>query len=667
MQISYQWLLSWVHPSWTLPTFVEKLTHAGIEVESFEPIDKDTRIHFKITPNRGDCLSVRGLAREVGVLSKMKVNEPAIPAVPVTGTAKRAVSVAPETGAYYMGRLIEGIHPQATVSSDILYRLKMSGIQSTHPIVDILNYVMIELGQPMHVFDAIRLTGALEVRYAMSTDTLTLLNDTVLKDMASDTLLIADEKGPVALAGIMGGKPSLVQNNTTQLWLESAWFEPLGVAKTARFYGLHTEGATRFERGVDIALAEQALERATALILEIAGGTAGALMKAGVLPPAIKPIILRKMRIMDVLGMTVSANVIEDTLTRLGARFEVMPEGWRVRAPSYRSDLTTEIDWVEEIGRVVGYDLLPVQPMQAALRARPISESEVPANRFLRCLVDRGYQEAITYSFVSDALQAWADPTTTALSLQNPLSESLKCMRTQVWPSLVEAWQYNRDRQQPFMRLFELGERYHPNGTQETVIAGVVAGTWGEWSEPKRPIDFFDIKGDVEALLALWQQPVTFGHSMHPALHPGQSANIQMNGKIMGVLGALHPDILKKLGLTEPVLIFELTTEALKAPITTVQPVSRFPFTRRDLALLVPVACSAEAILQTIRSVSPWVHSCGIFDVYQGRGIAPGKKSLGVSVVIQDVHQTLSLEAVDTCMMAVMKCLTEEHAAEQRG
>lgn len=673
MQVNAGWLGEWLSIT-DFSEALERLTLSGIELESVSPIqgEEDSVFTFKITPNRGDCLSVRGLAREISALIdgslkgvpslSVAVSETvSTPKVDILAEAKKACLV-------YQGRVISGVRSTAKLPSLILERLAHAGVRSNHPVVDILNYVMLELGQPMHAFDLNQLQGNLQLRFSQVGEEVVLLDGRKVS-LDKPVLVIADSKSVVALAGVMGNLETMVSESTTDLFLECACFDPITVAATARGYGIHTDASMRFERGVDTTIQSLALERATALILEHCGGVVGPVLLRGegVLPK--EKVLLRQARMDSLLGLSIEAVSVERILKSLGFVISKAPGGWQVEVPSYRLDIETEVDLIEEVGRVFGFEHLPRQALSAEWVALPVSDIEVSERRCSVAMVDRGYHEVITYSFVSEGMQNWADPNIEPKALKNPLTATMAVMRTQVWPSLVEVWKENRSRQQERLKIFEIGQRYLPKG-EETVVAGLWAGLVSEpnWSNAKRMVDFFDIKGDVEALLALWGQAVAFEPFEHPALHPGKTAKVLINGQMIGFLGALHPEVQQQLGLVEPVYIFELVIQTLRAHLPTIQSISRFPSIRRDLALLVGDNVSVAMIRHTIQKIlGRLLKQLWIFDVYQGQGVASGYKSIAVGLLLQDEACTLVEEVVEARMKQVLEALESEHRVSLRS
>ncbi|ADE16254.1 phenylalanyl-tRNA synthetase, beta subunit [Nitrosococcus halophilus Nc 4] len=645
----------------------------GDDLHEFLQLD-DVSIEIDLTPNRSDCLSVAGIAREVGVLTQSAVTKPDLEPVPAKIEDTFPITVmAPEACPRYLGRVLRGVNPQAQTPWWLRERLRRSGIRSLGLVVDITNYVMLELGQPMHAFDLEQLEGGIQVRYGRPGESLTLLDGTHLQ-LAAETLVIADQQRALALAGIMGGEESGISDQTQHLFLESAFFNPTVIAGRARLYGLHTDSSHRFERGVDPELPRRAMERATALLIEIAGGQAGPIIEvvdSSQLPPR-PTIILREARIRRVLGVEIAESQITEQLTRLGLEVERIAEGWRAKVPSFRFDLALEIDLIEELGRLHGYDGLPSTRPVGQIRPMLKTEAGVSVSRIREVLVDRGYQEAITYSFVDPKLQQWLDPEGTPVALNNPISTDMAVMRTTLWSGLIQALRYNVHRQQERIRLFEYGLTFNGQLTylkQERTIAGLVSGACypEQWGVAARPVDFFDLKGDVEALLGLGGQRDCFEFvaEQHPALHPGQSARIVREGRPVGWVGALHPALEGKLDLGGHVYLFALQVEAVECGgLPAFQSLSKFPAIRRDIAFLVSKNIPAQAVFDCLKGLeSDILKEFQLFDVYTGKGVDPDKKSLALRLILQHPSYTLTDDKVNAFMERVVTGLTTELGA----
>ncbi len=638
----------------------------------------DASIEVDLTPNRGDCLSLAGLAREVGALYAAPVTRPVIAAVASVNDDVRPVEVlAPAACPRFLGRVVRNVDLSRATPLWMVERLRRSEVRSIDAAVDITNYVMIELGQPMHAYDLAEIDGGIRVRMAEEGEKITLLDGQEVA-LRSDTLVIADHARLLGIAGVMGGENSGVTAKTRDVFLEAAFFEPISVAGKARSYGLHTDASHRFERGVDSNLAREAMERATALLLDIAGGEPGPIIES-VRPehlPQIAPITLRAERVSQMLGLELGSSEIEALLTGLGLGVEASGEGqWSVEVPSHRFDISLEVDLIEELARLYGYNRLPVRYPQARLapQASPEARSDLPALR--RLLVARGYQEAITYSFIDPKLFELFSPGVEPLLLANPISTDMAAMRSSLWPGLVKALQHNLNRQQDRVRLFESGLRFvgQLEGLkQEPILAGVVCGSRlpEGWAQSRETVDFFDVKADVEAVLGFAGalDAFTFVPGQHPALHPGQTARIERDGQEVGYLGALHPELVKSLGLDRAVFVFELVlAEVSEGRLPKFQELSRFPEVRRDLALLADRDVAASAVMEVIReNAGEWLTDLRLFDVYQGKGIDPHRKSLAVGLTWQHPSRTLNDDEVNTTTQAILTSLEQRLNATLR-
>ncbi|MDC9724930.1 MAG: phenylalanine--tRNA ligase subunit beta [Gammaproteobacteria bacterium] len=642
----------------------------GTDLREYLDLD-DVSIDVDLTPNRSDCLGVAGIAREVGVLTGCDLTQ--WPQATISEKSTKTVNITVDAVAdcpRYVGRVIENVNVKAETPLWMQEKLRRSGVRSLGPVVDVTNYVMLELGQPMHAFDLDKLSGGITVRTAKDAEKLTLLDEQEVT-ITDNTLVIADDSSALALAGIMGGEASSVTDDTKHLFLEAAHFNPLVIAGRARAYGLHTDSSHRFERGVDPELPCAAIERATALLLDIVGGEAGPISESVSEEslPQEKVITLRASRIKRVLGIAIDTAQVEDQLTRLGLTVVADDDSWQVTVPSFRFDLAIEVDLIEELGRLYGYDKLPETRPQGTVLTTDISEHTLATHRLQALLVDRGYQEAITYSFVDPEIQQHlAIDGEEAIALANPISADLSVMRTSLWPGLIQAMVYNLNRQHDRIRLFEVGRSFR--GTQDNVeqhrqIGGVVCGSRyaEQWSDKQRPIDFFDVKADVEALLDLGgETSIRFVAEEHPALHPGQTARIYKDEQAIGWLGALHPRLNKALGLNVRVYVFELAlTPVLNAQVPSFEPLSRFPTNRRDLALVVDSHTTAGEIEHCLNGVkSDILKEIQLFDVYSGDGVEVGKKSIAVAFYLQHAERTLTDEEVEALMLTIAERL-EQH------
>jgi phenylalanyl-tRNA synthetase beta chain len=639
----------------------------GTTLAEFLSLD-DVALELELTPNRGDCLSVAGLARELAAITGAKLKTPARKKVKPKHRQRLPVKLdAPRDCSHYVGRIVTGINPLAVTPMWIQEKLRRSGVRCIHPVVDVTNYVMLELGQPMHAFDLAKINGSIHVRLSGKNESLNLLDGTHLA-LKPGNLLIADGKRPLALAGIMGGMDSAVVDTTESVFLESAWFRPITISSRSRELGLQTESSYRFERGVDPALQVPAMERATALLLDVAGGQPGPLIEQLDKRhfPRNASVSLRQDRIQRLLGIRLSPKEAENLLNRLGMKVKKSGKRWTVTPPSYRSDISLEVDLIEEIARLHGYDKIPSRRPRLEMVAGPVPESDVGEPRLRAGLIDRNYQEIVTYSFIDPKIQALVDPQASPAKLANPISAEMSVMRTSLWPGLLQTILYNQNRQQPRARLFEIGHIFRITGAEfreQTMLSGAGYGDAlpEQWGVPRRVVDFHDIKADVEAVLTLAGIGMTaqFLPGQHPALHPGQTAEIRFEGARVGLMGVLHPEIQSKHGLDRPVVLFEIKLAALrKGKIPNFHEFSRFPAIRRDLAILVKDSIPAQAVLDCVRQAAGGLLvNLELFDEYRGKGIDSGRKSLALGLTLQDSSRTLNEGDVERVMTEVISAL----------
>ena len=654
----------------------ESTAKPGASLKRLLALD-DTTLEIELTPNRGDCLSVAGIAREVAALTNTKLKGPRLRRVAAkTRRRIKVVLEAPQDCPCYVGRVIENIDPRAITPLWIKERLRRSGLRSVHPVVDVTNYVQLELGQPMHAFDFDKLAGSIHVRQARKGESLMLLDGKQIT-LEKGSLLIADDRRPLAIAGIMGGLESAVGDTTQRVFLESAHFRPESVAGRARALGLQTESAQRFERGVDPALPRLAMERATELLLAIVGGKPGPVIeqKSKRHLPKTEAISLRSNRTRQLLGLDMPAAQVAGILTSLGMKARHTADGWRVMPPSYRFDIRCEVDLIEELARVHGYEKITSTRPRMEMRARALPEARLTTSRLRTALVDRDYQEIITYSFVDPDLQKLLDPATRPLALANPIAANMSVMRTSLWPGLLQTLLYNQNRQAERQRLFEVGRRFLSTGghiSQDCMIAGVITGPTGtpQWGMERREVDFFDAKADVEALLALTGKTgeYRFQPADQPALHPGMAAEILFQGNHIGWVGGLHPEIREKLNLDKPVFLFELTCTAFEEVRTPVyREISRFPAIRRDIAVTVDVSLPAVEILECVKNVAGnLLVNLELFDEYRGKGIDSGRKSFAMGLTLQESSRTLKDSEVDALLARIVVALETEFKAKLR-
>ncbi len=637
---------------------------------------EDTALEVNATPNRGDCMSVFGIARDYAAARQRRHLTYRVEPVPAGGAATFPVRLdAPDACPLFASRVIRGIAARAQSPAWLRERLRRVGQGSISAVVDVTNYVMLELGQPMHAYDLQRLQGGIQVRMAQPGERLTLLDDREY-ELQADHLVIADEQGAVGLAGIMGGRRTAIADETRDVLLESAHFTPAAIAGRARRLGLFTDAAQRFERGVDPHLATVALERATALLLQIAGGEAGPLQLSRAGAAAGESwVALRRERLARLLGVEVPDAEVLAVLSAISDRVETFAEGWRVRRPSHRFDIAIEADLIEEVARLRGFDLIPEAHAVAPQVAGFASESEVTAERVLTAMADRGYREVITYSFVDPALQHRLFPAAVTLKLQNPLSAELSEMRVSLWSGLLQACRENLRRQQSRVRLFELGKKFDSSGEalrEVQTLAGVAVGArWPEqWGAAREPLDFYDVKADLVAVLGLSGEAdaVRFEPAALDCLRPGRCARIKRAGAPIGWLGELHPELVKGLGLVQAPLVFELEFEsAFASSIMKYKKISKYPSVRRDLAIVVDEQLPLATLQENVTvSASGLLSELRVFDVYRGPGVETGRKSVALGLILQDSSRTLTDVDADAVVAAVVARLRDELSATIR-
>ncbi len=641
-----------------------------------EYLDLDDKIFtLKLTPNRSDCSGMLGVAREVAALTGSALKQLDISKSAVKLSEQLPVMVADDVACpLYCGRLVRGVDAAANTPDWMRRRLERSGLRAINAVVDITNYVMLEMGQPLHAFDVAKLSGGITVRPARKHESLTLLNEQQVQ-LDEEILVIADDARVLAMAGIMGGQGSGVDTSTCDVFLESAFFHPDAIAGKARRFGLATDSSFRFERGVDFASTRLALERATQLLLEICGGGAGAISAGeisevrGQLParPAIK---LRRARVARVLGIALDHAQITTLLTRL--QFECVAQGddYLVTPPSFRFDLTIEEDLIEELARLHGYDNIPALAPQATLTMLPDSESQRPLARIQRMLVARDYQEIVSYAFVEEQLERELCGNDNPVFLQNPIASNMSVMRSSLICGLVGALRFNLNRKQPQVRLFEVGACFAKENNaylQNQRLSGLAYGAVQaeQWGIVARPVDFYDVKADVEALFS--PRVLNFIPGIHPALHPGRSAQIYCGEQMVGWIGELHPQWQQQYDLAQPAVWFEVELDAfMQADIPRMHEINKFLPARRDLAVLVDETMATQTLINAMQRVSdPCVVEIALFDLYRGKGLGEGKKSLAFRVLLQDTQKTLTDIEIDHSMSRLLAAL-QQHGAQLR-
>ncbi|WP_373018941.1 phenylalanine--tRNA ligase subunit beta [Thiomicrorhabdus sp.] len=640
----------------------------GMDVREYLDLN-DSVLDVDLTPNRADCLSIEGIARDVAAISGAEFKVPfETAAIEHSGACSQKVVVAEAAACpKYLGCVVSGFDTQAKTPLWMKQKLERGGVRSLSLVVDITNYVLLELGQPMHAFDMDKLQGQIQVRKAQSGESLVTLDEKELS-LKDDTLVIADDSGAIALAGIMGGLNTSVTDETKTIFFECAHFTPLAVVGKARQYGLHTDSSHRFERGVDPMLPERALNRALQLFTEIAGGQVSEIEAVVSDAHLAKPVTieLRRQTITKRLGLEIDDVKVESIFKGLGFGIETTADGWSVTAPTYRFDMAIEMDLIEEVGRIFGYNNLPETPVLAPMTLNELPESEQELHALKTALVQRGYNEVITYSFVEEGKQQLLAPDLPYVLLKNPISDDMKAMRTTLFPGLLQTVAYNQNRQQPRVRIFETGLVFYKNETDPTgatqvpMIGGAVVGSVADsgWDEVSRKVDFFDLKGDVETLLRMSHQlgHIRFESCEHTALHPGQSAALIKDGKEVGVMGKLHPQWVKSMGVSDDVYLFQIRQDALMTmQVPAAQAISKFPEVQRDLAFVVAENVAVQSLLDAVMNVeSEILQSVEIFDIYRGQGIDQDQKSVALTLKIQHADRTLQDEEVDALVELVL-------------
>ena len=648
----------------------------GQSIRQYLDLD-DNQFELKLTPNRADCLSLTGVAREVAAIASAQAKLIEVPEVSATIVDQRAVVLdAPAACPLYFGRVLKGVNAKAPTPEWMKRRLERSAIRSISALVDVTNYVMLELGQPLHAFDNTRLEGAVHARMAKPEEKLLLLNEQTIA-IDADILVIADDVKPLAMAGIMGGEESGITLETSELFLESAFFAPKAIAGRARRYGFGSDASHRFERGVDFGGARHAIERATQLIIDICGGAAGPVVEARAEMPARKPVRLRTARACAVIGVTFSPEQIAGLFNGLSLSFIREGDDFLVTPPTWRFDIEIEEDLIEEIARLHGYDNIAAPAPRGNLKMMVQPEAQRPAARVRQLLVDRGYQEVVNFAFVEEGWEADFSANTDPIRLANPIANQMAVMRSSLIGGLVANLITNLKRKQNRVRLFETGRSFHRDTAGSQVagfsqpwklaclaFGGALPENWGSGS---RKVDYFDIKGDQEALLAPAQ--LIFEKLRHPALHPGRSACVKLNGILIGFIGELHPEWVQKYDLPQAPVLFEVDFEQVKAvKVPAYSEVSKFPSVIRDLAIVVDQSISLQTLLDGLKSRLPTlIQDVQLFDIYTGKGVPENKKSLAFRIVMQDTQRTLQDSEVDAAVQHLMACLEQAFGAELRA
>ena len=644
-----------------------------LELPADAPIGQDIReylslndnlLTLKLTPNRADCLSIIGIARDVAAITGAPLIGAALQPNLFESSIKKMVKVtATEACPAYYSRVIEGVNARAATPDWMIRNLERSGIRSISVIVDITNYVLLELGQPMHAFDLTKISGDVQVRFANANEEIKLLNDTQVK-LKSDDLVIADNSGAIALAGIMGGEPTSVSDATTAIFLESAFFTPDAIAGKARRLGLSTDSSYRFERGVDFGNTKNALDRATRLILQLCGGKAGEITEVVSKLPARNTVNLRYSRLLSVLGITIAQQQVGKLLTQLGFEFTENDGVFAVKAPTYRFDIACEEDLIEEIARLHGYDKIPAITPTTSLGLLAAPEAALNLAWARDVLVNQGYQEIITYSFVDESWERDLLGNTAPIKLKNPIASNMSVMRSSLWGGLLDTLTYNQNRKQERAMLFEVGASYHALEAgyhEQTHVAGLFYGAFQpeQWAAATKDVDFYDVKAHVDMLT---HGQAEYRTELHSALHPGQTARVYLQDKPIGWIGKLHPKWQQHYSLAKSTFMFELeATSLLIKAVPAYQEVPKTLPIRRDLAVVVDANITAQAILSAIENARiSLVSQVQLFDIYQGKGIPENKKSLALSVFMQDTHKTLVDNDAELAMAELLKLLQDK-------
>ncbi len=676
MKFSLQWLQKLVNVKSAPSLLATQLTDAGLEVESFE----DGIFDVSVPANRADCLGMIGLARDVAAINSTKFDLPQVKVVPSSIKDKISVTVRDSAACpRYLSRVIKNIDNNKQTPEWIKNCLMAAEIKTISPVVDITNYVMLEWGQPLHAFDLQKISGNIVVRHATKGEELGLLDDTK-RVLTESTLVISDSQKPLALAGIMGGKYSSINNDSKDILLECAYFEPVAIRLTARHFGIKTDSSYRFERGIDPTMQENVIEHLTQMLLEIVGGEAGPVVEfndSAQAPQAIS-LTLRSQRVARILGVTLSAQQIIEILEYLGMKVKSTDDAktFIVDVPAFRSDITREIDLIEELVRIYGFANIAEQTTTSTLDFKPQPEGVITEPQVYACLANRGYNEAITYSFIdAEYAKQFVATINEDLCLANPISAEMGLMRPSLIPGLIKTVQYNQNRQQERIRLFEVGLRFVEdslNLQQIKTIAGVCYGPAAPegWANSKRLVDFYDVKADVEALFDLGSNAarLSFAATTDLAMHPGQTAQILLDSKIVGKIGAMHPKLQQSLGLPNTVYMFEVDYIAVaKGQVASFAPFSKYPSVRRDIALLVPKEVSSAELQMSIQQVAGnLLTDLVVFDVYQGKGIPEGQKSMALGLTLQNVDRTLMDNEVNDLFTNVLNMLQREFNATLR-
>ncbi len=651
----------------------------GADIRDYLKLN-DSTIEISIPPNRADCMSIMGIARDISAFNKITLNKPHINTVSATIDTVLPVQVtAPQGCPRYLCRVVKGINIKATSPLWMREKLRRCGICSINVVLDVINYVLMELGQPIHAFDFTRLEGGIVVRMAKDGEALTLVDGQDIQ-LSSDTLVIADYSKVLSVAGIVGGEYSQINPETEDILLESAFFAPLWIRGVSRRKGMKTYASQRYERGVDPAFQYQAIERATHLLVDLCNGRAGPVIDVTHENELPRPITiqLRRKKLDRLLGHVVPKKQVNDILNRLHYQVTEQDETWLVLVPTWRFDIEIEEDLIEEIVRIYGYNNIPEVPICADLIMTKRPEANLNVESIKTLLINHGFQEVITYSFVDPKVQSLLHPGEEGLVLLNPISRDMSVMRLSLWTGLLSVVVYNQNRQKNHLRLFETGLCFIPDNTaylgirQDTLLSGAIVGYNHDehWDLKCKPVDFYDLKGEVESILELTGQlpNIKFRKGTNAALHPGQNAEIYLHGEQIGLIGLLHPELECKLDLNIRTLLFELQWKKIsRRLVPCVKEISRFPANRRDISVVVEESVSVEDVLEECKKIGEnHIVGVNLFDVYRGNGIAKGHKSLAISLVLQDVARTLETGEIATTITRCVEALRKRFQAYLR-
>ena len=676
MQFSRNWLKEFVDFKVSDEELCEQLTMLGLEVDNYKPYEskltgKDAIIKLDLTPNRGDCFSILGIAREVAAANNLSLTLPKINNIKNSVKSSLTVSVCNEAPRY-VGRYIAGVNLKKKVHPLIKERLKLSDTKVIDPIVDITNYVLLELGQPLHAFDANKLEGNLQVRFAKEKEKITLLDENKIW-LDEKSLVIADQKKPVALAGIMGGLETGISNKTKSIYLESAFFTPTAIRGRARKFSIQTDASTRFERGVDFKLQVLAIKRASSLINETLGGDFSPIQefirKSSI--PKNKDIILNINNLNKILGTNLSKSTVKRGLTSLGLKNSVSNNNLKVKVPSWRFDLKIEADLIEEIARLVGYNNIP----QVSLSRKIRTSGDTLHSSIRKTFQSMGYNEVITYSFIDQSLaELVGDKKKQLIFVENPISQNMNVMRTSLLPGLLDTLSYNMNQGSESLKIFEIGSVFSKKGSnkikEREVVGGLIIGIEGKdnWSGSNKQLDFFDLKGNLEMALPELSK-FSFKREQVPFLHPGKTAALYKGQKKVGYIGTVNPKLLDKLDLKGDVNFFEFSLDEIsdKKNIK-FKKFSRFPLAQRDLSFVVDEEITSSSIKDAILSkAGSNLKEINLFDIYTGKGISKGQKSLTYALSWQAVNRTLTDDEVDTAVGRVVAFLSKKFNAKLRA